>query len=85
MKKASKQKKHRKCLTCGAPTDGTTFCSTRCNKTYLQRKYRIKHVIYCPYRDNIVCTNRTCQTCGWNPEVEKMRKKRLEQDADAKI
>lgn len=32
----------------------------------------------CKYRSNINCSSRNeCYACGWNPEVEKARKKKL--------
>ena len=27
----------------------------------------------CPYNKSVVCTNRKCDSCGWNPVVAKRR------------
>lgn len=54
------------------------FCTTRCNKTWLQRKYRAGTHTTCTYRNHVVCADKTkCPHCGWNPEVEKARKEKL--------
>lgn len=32
----------------------------------------------CPYNEGVLCSkNRICRKCGWNPEVDKARKKKL--------
>ena len=35
----------------------------------------------CPFNGAVVCADRNgCDRCGWNPDVEKKRKKRIMQD-----
>ncbi len=67
----------RNCGKVGFSTYPRDFCGVRCNKTYLQRKYRDQRT-YCPHNAYVVCDDKTkCATCGWNPDVEKARKEHL--------
>lgn len=38
-----------------------------------------KYTFPCPNNDGVVCwyKQKPCATCGWNPEVEKSRMKRI--------
>ena len=33
--------------------------------------------ICCPHNLEVICDKQKCESCGWNPEVEKKRKKAL--------
>ena len=66
-------KKH-VCLNCGKkiPTD-RKYCSIKCNKTYHRREiYRQTHGS-CLYNEDVICHQRACSKCGWNPQVQQER------------
>ena len=66
-----------------------TFCSKRCANISANRaarsragcvekkaRVRVRDAdlkMNCPYNEAINCYMRKCSTCGWNPEVAKMR------------
>lgn len=31
--------------------------------------------IICPHNTEVICDKQKCESCGWNPEVERKRKK----------
>lgn len=33
---------------------------------------------YCPHNDAVVCERKQCNTCGWNPVVNKARMDKLQ-------
>ena len=63
------------------------FCSKKCSMVSANRaararakgkEYKIKGKrsalkFECPHNDAIDCELKKCSTCGWNPEVAKMR------------
>lgn len=34
----------------------------------------------CQYNVEVMCASKKCAKCGWNPEVEKIRKEKLEKE-----
>ena len=81
-------KKYREfeCAVCGKKVIDNSFrqngkyCGEACNsKAYYRRKKMTEEVVVvlCKYNDGVVCDKQNCQNCGWNPEVEKMRKEQL--------
>lgn len=52
------------------------YCSARCNKTYKQREYR-ESLFACRFNEAVFCSQLQCETCGWNPEVEKKRREKV--------
>ena len=68
------------CLVCGKEFQSDKekeTCSTRCGKTYWQRKKRCeeKGLIYgvCISNEGVECYQHNCTTCGWNPIVARQR------------
>lgn len=47
----------------------------------------VHHLPHCDFNFGVACDpkNRTCSTCGWNPEVEKARLDRLQGVTGAEI
>lgn len=63
---------------------GQKFCSRECvnkgrvlhNEDFdisLQWKLSSKSTWVCPYNEGVTCEKRTCNRCGWKPEVAKAR------------
>lgn len=76
------------CVICGTEFVKTRpdrkYCSRICayaaaNRAYEARKKEklAEKVEGCPYNKELVCSNRNCESCGWNPVVEKRRSERL--------
>lgn len=72
------------CLICGKEFVRTRrdkkFCSRRCAKIAADRALRArkKGKVFengtdCPYNKALVCSERKCDSCGWNPTVAKKR------------
>lgn len=68
------------CLICGTEFVKTRtdrkYCSHRCahiasNRFQRDRKREVH--TDCPHNKELICTNRNCGTCGWNPVVAKRR------------
>ena len=65
--------------------DRQVFCSHKCSSTNRSMKCGMAHcdtslnwkkingVWVCPYKEEVGCTFRRCDVCGWNPEVAKAR------------
>lgn len=70
------------CIQCGKPavdrgsTQTAKCCSRKCYRKYWYlNKATVQEVEFpCKYNEGVSCTNHKCNTCGWNPEVEKIRK-----------
>lgn len=64
-----------KCAVCGkrsldqSSAQNKRFCSSECRNAY-HNKARSRA---CKFNEGVVCSNRACKTCGWNPEVAKKR------------
>ena len=70
---------------------GTEFVLTKPNKKYCTRKCamiaakrakserdKAETVVFdCPYNVAVQCSNRKCNSCGWNPYVAKRRSEML--------
>lgn len=66
------------CKNCGKEITGDRkYCSLKCNKAYKQREYYRKNNSLCPHNEAVICTQNTCDTCGWDPAVEAQRKEQL--------
>ena len=59
---------------------GRKYCSHRCASIFANRVRREKRRqavkkcrIICKYNNGIVCDERKCESCGWNPDVAKRR------------
>lgn len=61
------------CIICGKlASPGTLYCSLDCQaKGWHRREICLKSSF-------LVCDSGYCDRCGWNPEVEERRKKKLE-------
>ena len=79
-----KDKKMGVCLICGTEFVKTRpdkkYCSRRCTQIAMDRAQRarkkeamLKQGKDCPHNKVLVCTDRKCDTCGWNPVVAKRR------------
>ena len=71
------------CENCGKFTISTNkggkeqrFCSESCRKKARQKSEGWCGDV-CPYNGEVLCADPKCETCGWNPSVEKMRKDAL--------
>ena len=74
------------CIVCGAKdidrsrTGTKKFCSGTCAHHYYRRTHGIGTEFKSPsciYNNWVICCNRSCGSCGWNPEVETKRKQAL--------
>lgn len=68
------------CLICGTEFVKTRpdkkHCSRRCTQISADRAKRARvreKGTDCPHNKELVCTDRKCDTCGWNPAVAKRR------------
>lgn len=72
------------CQLCGTEFEKTMqckkYCSRRCANIAANRRKRIRSRenreridTECPHNKALVCTNRNCESCGWNPVVAKKR------------
>lgn len=68
------------CLCCGTVFQSDRFrkyCSNRCNQRYWQRNRRAGVVAplqhECVMNEGVVCTEHSCDTCGWNPKIARKR------------
>ena len=75
-----------RCPQCGEFFERTRpdkkYCSPQCkakrnNKASAVRKLEIinERGIGCPHNDGVICTDRQCGACGWNPVVAERRLK----------
>lgn len=39
----------------------------------------------CPYAENVECKYRNCISCGWNPQVEEERNRKIQRELRVKI
>ena len=70
------------CVVCGAkaidrsPQHRAKYCSKRCSNKNRDKIYCevVRAVPACKYNEGVDCTRQSCHNCGWNPEVEKIRK-----------
>lgn len=74
----------RKCLYCGkeiAEGRDVNYCDRTCREAAYYRKNHPKMVLsqecLCYYNGEVLCSQRECENCGWNPVVEKQRKEAL--------
>lgn len=82
-----KKKKEALCEYCGQPIlmEGQRFCSQSCAA---KARWGVKHVVVdesyewekaigslwkCRYQGHVMCSDRDCTNCGWNPEVAAAR------------
>lgn len=63
---------------------GKKYCSRRCTQSAADRASRdrkkleiLENGTDCPYNKGVVCTDHKCDSCGWNPNVEKQRMARF--------
>ena len=68
------------CLGCGTEFTSDRFrkyCSNRCNKAHNARTHRAGIIVplpnECVLTEGVVCTDRKCETCGWNPKISRKR------------
>jgi hypothetical protein len=65
------------------PICGTEFVKTSPTKKYCTRRCTLISANMakrartansgCPHNEGLICTSRQCDSCGWNPDVAKMR------------
>ena len=74
----------RKCLYCGkeiAEGRDANYCNSSCSNAAYYRRHRPKMTLsqecLCYYNDEVLCIQKECEQCGWNPVVEKQRKEAL--------
>lgn len=71
------------CICCGNVEVSTIrgnrtqkYCSPECEKKVRDWRLGVGEGT-CLYNDGVVCSIRLCHLCGWNPEIEKIRKESL--------
>ena len=71
------------CIVCGkkgidrSNKNTQKYCSKECaNKA----RYGKREEKPCLYNEGVACSAQKCSKCGWNPEVEKKRKEKLEKE-----
>ena len=69
------------CIVCGKKGFDSSLTKNKkyCSRACFDKSRRMKE-IPCEYNEGVFCITRNCDTCGWNPEVEKKRKERLEKE-----
>ena len=70
------------CVVCGTKgidrsgSQGRKYCSIECaNKARYHKKAAIE--MDCKFNRGVGCLVQNCESCGWNPKVEKIRKERI--------
>ena len=70
-----------RCATCGkrgmdiSPQQNRRFCSKQCCANYFNNKRYGGEV--CDFNEGVLCKQRNCRKCGWNPKVAKKRMEAL--------
>ena len=72
------------CIFCGAKgvdrstTGDRKFCSKNCAAKHWRRVHSVRHESTgCLFNEGVACDNHSrCLSCGWNPEVDSLRKER---------
>lgn len=57
-----------------------TYCSKTCSDTAYSRRHSkivLAEECLCFYNSEVLCSQKECENCGWNPVVEKHRKEAL--------
>lgn len=74
----------KRCLHCGKEiAEGrlASYCDKACKDAAYYRRYHPKMTLtkecLCYYNDEVLCVQKECEKCGWNPVVEKRRKEAL--------
>lgn len=74
----------RKCLFCGKEIEegrDANYCDRTCREAaYYRKRYpkmTLSQECLCYYNDEVLCVQKECANCGWNPVVEKRRKEAL--------
>ena len=52
------------------------FCCTRCRRSLWSRTRYAETRTPCPHNEGVICADQDCAICGWNPKVEKQRKRK---------
>lgn len=71
------------CEVCGtkgidrSPRQDRRYCSRDCLEKGRYHKKKTNEV--CPYNDGLQCEDKDCGTCGWNPAVQKVRNKQIQE------
>ena len=73
------------CVVCGAKAIDRSFkknakyCSVKCANKNRHGKYgKVARTLpACKFNEGVDCTRKSCDKCGWHPDVERMRKEAL--------
>lgn len=71
------------CIECGkkgidtSPKQDKKFCGNVCHNAFHAKRRKKTVTTECLYNIGVDCANQQCERCGWNPEVEKIRKAKL--------
>lgn len=71
------------CVVCGrkgidrSGRNNQKFCSEECAQ---KARYCKSEEHPCKYNQGVGCIVQKCSKCGWNPEVEQIRKEKLEKE-----
>lgn len=82
----------KRCPACGKKIpDGSkaTYCSKKCVMAVFYQRHNPRKVLadecLCYYNSEVLCSNRECENCGWNPIVEQQRKEALYEEYEVDI
>lgn len=70
------------CLNCGkegtSNYSGQRYCCYQCREQYRDAHRRpVAPYEKCRFNDGVACEGGDCDHCGWNPVVEKWRRRRI--------
>ena len=57
-----------------------TYCSKACSMAAYYRRHskvKLSEDSLCFFNTEVLCSDKECENCGWNPVVEKRRKEAL--------
>ena len=63
------------------PVDSSAiYCGKSCREAAYRRRHskvKLAEECLCFYNREVLCSDKECENCGWNPVVEKRRKEAL--------
>ena len=74
----------KRCLACGTEIPKASkacYCNNKCYMAAYYRRHNPRKELsgecLCYYNIEVLCTDRQCENCGWNPIVEQRRRDML--------
>lgn len=56
---------------------GARFCSHKCANGRSKTGGRSRFQTACPFNKAVICDEKKCGSCGWNPKVAQLRKEAM--------